>query len=47
MKCIVLATSLMLLAVQSASGQVFVQGTVQNTDSARLVGARIEIADTT
>jgi hypothetical protein len=47
MKNIVLATSLLLLAVQSASGQVFVQGTVQNTDSARLVGARIEIADTT
>jgi hypothetical protein len=46
MKVIVLATSLLLLPVVSASAQVFVQGTVQNTDSMRLIGARVEISDT-
>ena len=47
MKSIVLATSLTLFAAASAGAQVFVQGTVQNTDSMRLPGARVEMSDTT
>ena len=45
MKMAALATSLVLLSGSTASAQVFVQGTVFNTDSARLIGARIEMAD--
>ncbi|HEY0672302.1 MAG TPA: carboxypeptidase-like regulatory domain-containing protein [Longimicrobiales bacterium] len=45
MKTLQLATSLLLLSAAAAPAQVFIQGTVVNTDSAKLAGARIEIAD--
>jgi hypothetical protein len=47
MRTVLLATLLVLLAGSMANGQVFVHGTVANTDSARLVGARVQISDST
>jgi hypothetical protein len=41
----VLATSLMLLFISTASAQVIVQGSVLNTDLTSLPGARVQIAD--
>ncbi len=40
-----LATTLLLLSASAIAAQVIVQGTVVNTDSARLAGAHIEMAD--
>jgi hypothetical protein len=45
MKMAAPAMLLVLLSGSTASAQVFVQGTVLNTDSARLIGARVQIAD--
>jgi hypothetical protein len=39
------ATMLLLLSASAAAAQVLVQGTVVNTDSARLRGARVEMTD--
>jgi len=40
-----LPAALVLLSASGGAAQVIVQGTVVNTDSVRLVGARVEVAD--
>jgi hypothetical protein len=45
MKAATVASLLLLLSAPAVSAQVLVQGTVANTDSVRLIGVRVELAD--